>query len=294
MKRLVFTIVLILFVTVLLSCSNKEQPDRRDATVYALNPDGNGLTGRAITFAAYDTDGRIGEMIEALKETSQGKYRAALPNRSFVLKYSYSDGVLRLENYGQFEIGLFGLEKSLSRAAVVKSFCSIGAIDAVVFERMGEDGEDVVLGAASYPDTLTFAPVRQKVTLYFGNEERSGLLECTEYLETDGSQSVIYDILYRLIAGPNELPGIAVIPPETKVLGVSISNGHCVVDLDSAFLKELNAVPAALTVYSIVNTLTQLPTVQEVEFTVEGKSIYSYLGFDMNRVFRFHPGLISN
>ena len=289
MRRLFLTIVLLLS-ALLIGCSHSEKYEG-EVLVYAPNADGTGLVSRAMGFAANDTDGRIEEMIKALQSSEKGKYKAVLPEDS-VINYSFADGELRLKNYAQLEVNNNGLLKVLNRAALVKSFCGIDAVEKVTVDFGETDGTAITLTADSFLESFSTEPVRQKVMLYFGASERDGLVESTDYFETDGSVPIVYRIVDRLIAGPGELPGIAVIPPETKIRSVTLSGGHCIVDLSEEFMNYLNAVPAALTVYSIVNSLTSLSTVNDVEILVEGRHQYSYLGFDMNQVFSYYEKLV--
>ena len=289
MRKLFLTIVLLLSAA-LFGCSHSDK-NEGEATAYAPNSDGTGLVSRAVSFDAYDTEGRIEEMIKALQSAEKGKYKAVLPEDS-VLSLSYADGELRLKNYAQLEVDDFGLSKVLNRAALVKSFCSIDYIEKVVIELGEADGSELTLTADSFLESFSTEPVRQKMVLYFGAPERDGLIESSDFFETDGSKPAVYWIVERLIEGPGELPGIAIIPPGTKIRSVTLSGGHCVVDLSEEFQNYLNAVPAALTVYSIVNSLTSLSTVNDVEILVEGRREYSYLGFNMNQVFGYYEKLV--
>lgn len=65
------------------------------------------------------------------------------------------------------------------------------------------------------------------------------------------------------------------LPPGTEVLGIAIVDGTATVD----FSEELRtgfrggSDNEQLTVYSIVNTLTSLPTIERVQILVEGSTI---------------------
>jgi len=65
------------------------------------------------------------------------------------------------------------------------------------------------------------------------------------------------------------------LPPGTELLGVSVEDGLAMVD----FSEQLQAGfrggsdNEQVTVYSIVNTLTSLPTIDEVQILVEGKKV---------------------
>lgn len=63
-----------------------------------------------------------------------------------------------------------------------------------------------------------------------------------------------------------------IIPKEAKILGIKIEDGMATVDFSREILQvNVGAQGEALGIYSIVNTLTQFPTIQKVQFLVEGK-----------------------
>ncbi|OAT86709.1 Gmad2 immunoglobulin-like domain-containing protein [Desulfotomaculum copahuensis] len=79
--------------------------------------------------------------------------------------------------------------------------------------------------------------------------------------------------LEKLIAGRPVTPGAArVLPPDTKILGVKISNGLATVNFSPEVLKaNVGAEGEALGIQSIVDTLTEFPEIKAVSFEVNGK-----------------------
>ena len=59
--------------------------------------------------------------------------------------------------------------------------------------------------------------------------------------------------------------------PNTKILGVSIAEGICYVNLDSNFLTVINNVSTEVAVYSIVNSLVELDNINKVQILVNGE-----------------------
>lgn len=78
----------------------------------------------------------------------------------------------------------------------------------------------------------------------------------------------------RLIAGPDaeneEL--YPVINPATKVLGVTVKDGTCYVNLDNGFLTQTYNVSAEVQIYSIVNSLVELSNINKVQIAVNGNT----------------------
>jgi len=68
--------------------------------------------------------------------------------------------------------------------------------------------------------------------------------------------------------------GDGTFPKDLQVQGVTIKDGLATVDLNPAFLTKGRGEHDTLRmVYSIVNTLTELPNVKKVSFTVNGKKV---------------------
>ncbi len=62
-----------------------------------------------------------------------------------------------------------------------------------------------------------------------------------------------------------------VLPPDTRVLGIAVMDGLAIIDFSREVLNaNVGAAGEALGIQSIVNTLTELPEIEQVMFLVEG------------------------
>ncbi|MHB1041540.1 MAG: Gmad2 immunoglobulin-like domain-containing protein [Eubacteriales bacterium] len=77
----------------------------------------------------------------------------------------------------------------------------------------------------------------------------------------------------ELVSGVPVTPGAArVLPPATRIRGITLRNGLATVDFSRDVLRaNVGATGEALGIQSIVNTLTEFPGIQKVSFLVEGK-----------------------
>jgi len=65
---------------------------------------------------------------------------------------------------------------------------------------------------------------------------------------------------------------VSLIPKDAKVLSVAIKEGTATVDFSRGVLKSnVGSEGEMLGIYQVVNTLTELPPIKSVRFTVEGK-----------------------
>lgn len=114
-----------------------------------------------------------------------------------------------------------------------------------------------------------------KVQLYFPRRDGKGL--SIEERQIDMTEGIARSTLQELLEGPENKELKTVIPAGTRLLDINIKpDGFCVVNFSSE-LSKINSQDARLAVYSIVNTVSQFPTVDKVQFLIEGKPV-KYLG----------------
>lgn len=66
--------------------------------------------------------------------------------------------------------------------------------------------------------------------------------------------------------------GLPTLPSDVKLLNVSVSENVCYVNFDSNFLNNSLEVKELIPIYSIVNSLCAISSVNKVQLTVNGSS----------------------
>ncbi len=126
------------------------------------------------------------------------------------------------------------------------------------------------------------------VTLYYMSENGI-LLDSEEVLVRYVSKiNLETAILNSLISGPISKNLYAVLPENLKINSVSVKENICYVDVNEAFLKPVNKVSYKLTVYAIVNSITQNTSAEKVQFLINGE-IYTEPVEDFNIDVLFEP-----
>lgn len=182
------------------------------------------------------------------------------------------------EQYGE----LAGVDLTIADYCITLSLCQLTGAKSVSVtvegnalpyrDRQVFTKEDVLL--SSHME----APLSIEVTLYFANRS-TGLLEGeARTLEIKEGDTTAGRIMAALLEGPKSQTLSASIPAGTKLLSVSVENGMCDVNLSQEFLE---SVPEdwqiqQLTVYSIVNSLTDTDSIGQVQLLVEGKTAEYY------------------
>ena len=77
-------------------------------------------------------------------------------------------------------------------------------------------------------------------------------------------------IVEKLIEGTKSRLVYPTIAPDTKLLGVSVKDDICYVNLDERFLSTVYSLDPKVTIYSIVNSLSELSTVSRVQIRING------------------------
>jgi len=111
-----------------------------------------------------------------------------------------------------------------------------------------------------------------RLTLYFPDKEAMYLL--AEERDVAKTKAPAEAAIEELIKGPKEERHIAVIPVRTELNGINIEDETAYVDFNEEFKTNyrLGSAAETMTVYSIVNTLTEFSTIKKVKFLVNGES----------------------
>ena len=115
-----------------------------------------------------------------------------------------------------------------------------------------------------------------ELQLYFANQKGDRLVGSRRNVVCDSNTSMERLVVEQLIEGPGTPEARASIPAQTRILSVSLSDGICYVDLDSAFLEGDGSLTPQVSIYSIVNSLSELGNVHRVRIMINGKSNIMY------------------
>ncbi|MDE6182373.1 MAG: GerMN domain-containing protein, partial [Eubacteriales bacterium] len=136
--------------------------------------------------------------------------------------------------------------------------------------------ENIVLNPTISPEKVEY----EQVILYFSDEEELSLVPENRLVEVKQRESLETQIVEQLILGPKEKGHFATIPAETKIRNIKTEGGICYVDLSNEFISKSTGGSSAelFTIYSIVNSLTELDEVNKVQFLIEGEKVSDYKG----------------
>ena len=135
-----------------------------------------------------------------------------------------------------------------------------------------------------YDDSATSDHVTVK--LYFSDHNARNLVEESRSRTAAPAELMAEYIVKELLKGPQSDRSLSVLPEGVNLLGVELSQGVCTVNFSEAFVtnRPKTHAQARMTVFSVVNSLTELPEVESVRFTCVGKEIDDYAGIDLSHV----------
>jgi len=293
MKRnglmIIFGILLLFFV----GC--KKEPESTvwegDLLVYYLDENETGLKEEWYVTKNGTGSEQVEELLEKMRTPSKEEYLAALPETVNLPEiFMGANGLLTLmfdESYGTVS----GIREVLMRAAVVKTLCQADHVDSVEFYVAGQplmNGQNMPVGIMKETDFIDSTGPETNyyqylyATVYYANREGTALCASNLKIPYTDSESEEEIVLRQLISGPIAETMYPVLEKDTELLSVSTKDNVCTVDFSKAFLKKLPEVSEEVVIYSVVNTLAELPGIYQVQFLVEGKQEKTYQKMELS------------
>lgn len=179
----------------------------------------------------------------------------------------------------------------LASASIVKSLCSVSGVTSVSIMVEGtplvlDDGTvitDMKDGDLVF-DAEALTQDEANITLYFSDEDADSLVREIRRVKIPKGETMEKIVLSELIEGPEKDKIYRTVPQETKIRSIETTDGVCFVNLSHDFITKYVGGTAAeqLTVYSIVNSLTELTNVEKVQFLIEGekKDVFIHMVFN--------------
>ncbi len=264
--------------------------------IYYVNNDETKIVEREYVSETSDRALIFDELLEQLSVIAERMdYQTPLSGEISLTGHSLDKGLLTLDFDESYKT-LRGTREILVRASIVRTFTQIPGVERVAFTVKGEqltDASGAAVGVMSADNFIENAGneinAYEKVDLklYFASETGDSLVE-------ENRRNVVYNsnisleklVMEKLVAGPENSDVYPTINPATKIVSVNVKDGTCYVDLSSEFLSQPYNVASEVTIYSITNSLVELPNVNRVQISVNGATNLSYReNVSLNNVF---------
>lgn len=184
-----------------------------------------------------------------------------------------------------------GVAEILRRAAIVKTLSQIKGIRGVQFYVSGQPLTDSnmepigIMTSNSFIDnTGSIGDYKQKTTLnvYFSDNTGKALVVIPVDITYNATISLEQLAIEQLISGPYTIEGVSknnvlpTIPKGTVLNKVTVKENTCYADFSKEFLNKEDNITDYVAIYSVVNTLVELPSVNKVQFSIDGEQVLKY------------------
>ncbi|MEG2297307.1 MAG: GerMN domain-containing protein [Clostridium sp.] len=287
MKRFIYIVMLTLLCLGISGCQKEKPiPEASDGNykIFYLNASRTKLVPFDYQTQTTNRDTLIGELAgQILEAPEKPEYQGILGEKVVLLDIKKEDNILYL-NFNKDYAGMKPTREILCRAALAKTFTQVDGVDYININCDGQpllDKKGNPVGAFSALDfaesiTDVNAYERVELKLYFANETKDGLTAETREVVHHVNTSLEKLVVEQLMEGPMQPGDFPVLPKDAKLLNVSLSDTICYVNFDSRFTSGESDVAEYIPIYAIVNSLTELQTVNKVQITVNGSADIMY------------------
>lgn len=301
MKKLKIFLLLVMFTFLLTGCGEKEVP-QEGTKIYYLNKDATSVVSVDYEILGDGPEVKVEELLAKLEEVPESvDHRRTIPENVKLISYTLD----RKQLYLDFSTEYLNMDKAtevLVRAALVKTMVQVEEVSFIGIRVMGEPIKDTkgnvigLMNENTFLDNMGSEENATKIgilSLYFANEKGDKLKNQSFAVEYNANVAVEKVVVEQLIAGPAEAGFYATIPKDTKVMSVTTKDGVCYVNLDTGFTAQGYDVLGSVTIYSIVNSLTDLPGITSVQILVNGETNISYKdNISLETTFQKNPEIV--
>ncbi len=224
----------------------------------------------------------IGQLLALyLQGPENKKLESPFPRGTAVTKWTLVENTLLL-TFGTEFAQLSGVDLTIACGCVAKTLMELYPI-----QRVNIQAEDSLLNG-SRSITITEKNIQlvddslsrlvTNVSVYYADAHRRYLVGKEISINTAEENNVIEYLIEQLQNPPKDTKLLSPLPEGTRLLDASIENKICKLNLSAEFDHSAfrNAEAQRLSLLSIVNTLSQLPQIEGVEFYTEGNPVTQY------------------
>ncbi len=307
MKIRLFLIgMIILLLTACSHTISQESVEKTEKTVLAvflLNQSSDALVEVSVDDMGDTLDERIWHILDILSIGDEDAgYMPTIPEETLILGVQVLGDGVRLELNPNYD-AVDDVQLLICRSSLIKSITALEEISYIEFYVDGlplKDDNGKVYGPFYEEDIITAnlhaddGPMTHNIILYYPDEDGEWLVQINREIAVRPSENIEKKIIEALMVTESD-DMISPIPDGTEVRNVMVQDGICYVDFNDAF--RLNhyggSTGELMTVYSIVNTLTERSNISRVQFMIEGEKTDFFKGhLDFSQLFEYNIELI--
>lgn len=286
----------------LLAAACSSGTDKASYVLYYTNSERNKLIERTCNIADDMSDEeKVRTLLSDMNVRSAGKDEYVIkPENVNLVDVSIKGKTVNL-NYTTTYKQMSAQTELLFRAAVVKLLTQIEDINYVRFYIDGKDAlyeDGSIIGMLkstdfSEADSNMGEMDWRNVQLYYANEDGTGLVKVKELLAYNKNMPIERMVVERLISGPTTQGAYSSLPSAVKLLGISVVDKVCYVNLSEEFADELVNVASEVEIYSIVNSLCSLDSIDSVKIFINGDYSKEFKdNISLDRFYKYNQALV--
>lgn len=278
MKRFLVILLVLGSVMMLGACRTGDKANQENSTkvsIYYVNTKTSALVSDQYQMISTKQEEQIDELLYMLKLAPENLlFKSAMMDVAVVREYYFNDDGSLTIDFEPSYTELTGIPEVLCRAAIVKTLSQLKGVEYIQFYVNGQpllDSDGDLVGIMTKEDFIDDTGTETKVKLYFADEKGETLVEYLKVITYSGTGSLEELVLKDLLEGPEQIGMLRTIPEGTVLNKVEMKEGICYVDFNDKFMDKISGLSDEVVIYSIVNTLVELPYIKKVQFQINGE-----------------------
>jgi len=272
-------------------CEEQKENDTLEVgyyQIYYLNIEETKLVAETVKPEKTAVEDLAEELMLAMEHSPDDlSLHKAKPDDVFVKQITFGNNGQLTVDFNAAYKNMEPVREILFRAAVVKMLGQIEEVDFIQFNVEGQpltgQNEKVIgfMSSESFIDntgTETNDYQNVSMVLYFANQDGTKLKETHLIRSYDGTIPMEQLVIQQLLLGVEAIEGLDngyynTFPDGTKLLKTTTKEGICHVDFSEEFLNKRDGITDEVAIYSVVNSLVELSSINKVQFTINEKSV---------------------
>lgn len=291
MKRIAAWLLLLALCLLQAGCGNLETPIQ-PFRFYYLNTDSNLSSDESmIGYETRDLGSKHYSNVELFHLYMKGPISKNLS--SPFSKDEKLVGVYRVGNTLEVQLseelgGPSELKSALIFACMTKTALELDGIRKVHIQISGVNETKLYDVTLTQGDLLLYdpgeLPESMELTLYYADKSKTLLLPEKRQIPIQSAASLPQTLMNLLLSTPETAGLRSPLPSGTALLDLNVENGLCTVDFNGDFFNNRPSTEQSeqLAILSVVNTLCQLDTINQVMIYVEGSPLNPYIYLNLS------------
>lgn len=302
--RLIVVLLCVVVLSASVGCSTNSGSVKNTSgpKIYLVNQENKSIESIDVDLKEIVDQSNVTEIIDYVfillnNGVSSSTYEPVIKDLNIIRYYNVDDKNVTI-NFNKVYYDLPIEEEIYLRTSIVKSLTSFEQIDSVEIFVNGVPLRlnDVIIGRQYDKDimvTYDEANLREdaeSVILYFPGEDLSRLVATYTTVSITPNRKLEEIIVEELFKQERNI-----MPNDVKLLNVYTHEGICFVDFSAEFQTSMlpSGISERIAIYALVNSLSELPNITNVQILVEGEKASTFQGnLNLNRIFTNNYSLI--